>query len=197
MSSRLSDSNPDSAVESGDLFAALFGLDNQDADVLAEMIETSLTSRGLEGQRFVDGLRAGKSLGAALGLSPALADTLYERAHRWFAAGRPERAEPLFRALCTLDGTVADYWIGHGVCLRAAGRLPLAEIAFAAAARLRPNWALPYFHLSEVLASQRRLDAARQALEMFFQMRDETVPPIVVEEASRLRDVLSSSARRP
>ncbi|MGV8938747.1 MAG: hypothetical protein ACOH2J_16635 [Allorhizobium sp.] len=187
----------ENSASDADPLAVLFGLEPHETGLLVDMIETSFASRGLDAHRLVEGLRSGKSIGSALGVPPGLADTLYERAHRWFSAGRPERAEPLFRALCTLDGTVADYWIGHGVCLRAAGRLALAEIAFAMAARLRPGWALPYFHLSEVLASQRRLDAARQTLALFYELRDDTIPAVVVEEAMRLRDVLSLNGRVP
>ncbi|MDO1583210.1 hypothetical protein [Rhizobium oryzicola] len=180
-----------------DLLAALFGLERREAETFGEVVEVGLAARGLDGTVFMEELKAGKPVGAALGLPDALADAVYDRACRWFSAGRPERAEPLFRALCTLDGRVADFWVAYGVSLRACGRLSFAEIAFAVAARLRPNWALPYFHLADVFAVQHRLDAARTTLDVFFRLNDATIPVVVVDQAKRLQTVVSALGQRP
>ena len=69
----------------------------------------------------LEGLAAGKTIGQAIGLPPRATDLIYAQAYAQFNAGHPRRAQPLFAALCVLDGKIADHWLGLGVCLRHAG----------------------------------------------------------------------------
>ncbi|KAB0676864.1 hypothetical protein [Aureimonas leprariae] len=180
------------ASPGGSVLGSLFGLDADEAAVLADLVREGASAGGLDGARLAAALDEGRPLGAALGLPPALSEILYARAHRWFEAGRPERAEPLFRALCTLDGTVADYWIGLGICLRLAERLDLAELAFATAIRLQPDWPLPLFHLAELLARCGRLAEARDALARFERLSAAAGDATLKPEAERLAAVLAA-----
>ena len=107
-------------------------------------------AKGRGGRPVLRGVALGRGLGAALGISPEILELIYARAHRWFSVGKPDRAEPLFRALCIADGRVADYWVGLGVCLRLRKDWESASLAFSVAASLRPAWAVPVFHACEL-----------------------------------------------
>lgn len=170
----------------------MFALDARDEGLLAEQLAACAAERGLQADRLIRGLAAGRSIGAALGVSPALGEALYAKAYRWCEVGRLDRALPLFRALCIVDGTVADYWAGYGLCLRTVDQPDLAELAFGMAAALRPDWALPFFHLAAVAATTGR-DAESAALLDAFDARVGKLSddPLKVE-ASRLRLVLAS-----
>ena len=97
--------------------ARLFGLSDAEGRLAEEVCTEVLAERGIAAGRFFDALRGGARFDAALGLTPEICEAIYARAHRWFAVGRPERAEPLFRALCVADGQVADYrWASASAC---------------------------------------------------------------------------------
>ena len=74
--------------------------------------------------------------------------------------GKPDRAEPLFRALCIADGRVADYWVGLGVCLRMRKDRESASLAFSVASSLRPDWAVPVFHACELALASGDISSA-------------------------------------
>lgn len=147
-------------VASPDPENRLFGLSPEDGPLLEEVCRAFLKQKGVEAGRFFEELREGRSLGAALGISPEILELIYARAHRWFSVGKPDRAEPLFRALCIADGRVADYWVGLGVCLRMRGDRDAASLAFSVASSLRPDWPVPVFHACELALAFGDLPAA-------------------------------------
>ena len=114
---------------------SVLGLTGEELDVLAPLLTQALSSIGLNGEAIFSDLAAGKSLGKSMNIPPEAADILYARAHHWFAIGRYDRAESVFRTLCVLDGTKRDHWLGYGVCLKIRGFHPAALVAFQAAAR--------------------------------------------------------------
>jgi len=163
-----------------------FGLNPAEGDLLCQLFSAAAAPLGLDGASIYAALREGQTLGEALGFPAELADVLYLRAHTWFTAGRPDRAGALFRVLCALDGRCADYWVGHGVCLTLSGAQDEAEIAFATAAALRPDWAAPHYHAAGLAVSQGRWEAARAHLGAFHARRNPEVPERMLREVRRL-----------
>ena len=169
---------------------ARFGLDGEDAELMAGLCGGLLQEAGIGGDQFVARLERGDDLAAALGLPAGLSEFLYARAHRWFTVDRADRAEPLFRALCVLDGQVADYWIGLGICLRLRDSLDAAALAFSTAARLRPQWAVPAFHAAELAIRNGDYGDAAGHLDRFHQTADHDIPERMGVEAARMADAL-------
>lgn len=165
----------------------LFGLAADEADLLAEVFGDMAGRLGLDGRRILDALGRGETLGQALGLPPRLGEVLYGRAHTWFSAGRFDRAETLFRVLTVMDGRQADHWVGYGICLRKRDAAAEAVLAFATAAALRPDWAVPQFHAADLAASQRRWADAADHLAAFAARDSAAVPEAMRQEANRLR----------
>jgi tetratricopeptide (TPR) repeat protein len=170
----------------------LFGLAGTDAELLEQVCGEALGAAGLDAGRFFGRLRQGQSLGAALGLPPDVTEFIYARAHRWFVAGRPDRAEPLFRALCAADGGTADYWIGLGICLRLRGDYAGASLAFSMASSRRPDWAVPAFHAAELALQRRDRAAAEAEIRRFRQLSDAATPERMKEEISRMEQAVSA-----
>lgn len=170
----------------------LIGLAGADADLLEQVCGEVLGSAGVDSGRFFSRLRRGQSLGAALGLPAEVTELIYARAHRWFVAGRPERAEPLFRALCAADGGTADYWIGLGICLRLKGDYAGATLAFSMAGSLRPDWAVPAFHAAELALQRRDRATAEAEIARFRRLADATTPERLRDEAARVERALSA-----
>ncbi|MBE7248994.1 MAG: hypothetical protein INR63_28965 [Actinomycetospora chiangmaiensis] len=168
-----------------------FGLNPAEGELLNQLLSEVAAPLGLDGARIYVALREGRTLGEALGLPADLTDVLYLRAHTWFSAGRPDRAGPVFRALCALDGRCADHWVGHGVCLTLSGAEDEAEIAFATAAALRPDWAVPHFHAAGLAVSRGRWEAARAHLSAFLARRDPGLPETMLREAGRLEAAMA------
>jgi Flp pilus assembly protein TadD len=187
---------PSGPARAGGALAAMFGLAPDESEALGRLLHEVAAAKGLDARRLVTELDGGRSIGAALGLPAELGDVLYARAHRWFEAGRPERAEPLFRALCTLDGSVADHWVAHGICLRLLDRVEAAETAFVTAVRLRPDWDVPFLHLAGVLARRGHAEAAEKALDAFEARRGASTPETIVEESRRLRSILRARSSK-
>lgn len=177
--------------------ARTLGLDSGEAAVLGKLFGAATAALGIEGGPIFERLSKGETLGRALALPAGTDEVLYARAHRWFAAGRPERAEPLFQALCLLDGTSADYWIGYGVCLKLRGAFAEAAMAFEIAGRLRPNWAMPDFHTLEIALRTGDFTAATEHLKNFDAHAGAgDIPDAVRAEVSRWRVALEMRARR-
>lgn len=168
-----------------------FGLDRDDAALMVGLCSGLLQEAGIDGDRFLARLEQGDDLGAALGLPAELLEFLYARAHRWFTVDRIDRAEPLFRALCVLDGEVADYWIGLGICLRLGDSLDAAALAFSTAALLRPQWAVPAFHAAELAILAGDYGKAALYLTRFHETADPTIPERMVAEAARMAQALA------
>ncbi len=174
----------------------LFGLDEAETEMLGALFAEAAASRGLDGAAIFASLREGATLGQALGLPPRLGEALYARAHGWFNAGRHDRAEALFRALCVLDGRDADHWVGYGVCLRMREARQEAGLAFATAAAIRPAWAVPHFHGAAVAIADERWDEARAHLQAFGRHAGTAVPEAMRGEAARLAAALNLRAGR-
>lgn len=170
----------------------LLGLAGTDADLLEQICGDALGAAGVDAGRFFDRLKQGRSLGAALGLPPDITELIYARAHRWFVAGRPDRAEPLFRALCAADGRTADYWIGLGICLRLKGDYAGASLAFSMATDLRPDWAVPAFHAAELALQRRDRRSAEAEIQRFRRLSDEATPERMKEEVARMEQALGA-----
>lgn len=169
----------------------MFGLDAEEEALLLRMLRDAVASEGLNADGFLGALAKGTPVAGALGLPPAVVEVLYARAHQWFTVGRPARAEPLFRALCFADGKVADFWIGHGVCLRLRDEFAGAEVAFSTAAGLSPSWAVPPFHLAELAMRRGDWTAAGRWLTAFSRAADADTPEAMRLEAGRLADALA------
>ncbi|QJP15548.1 hypothetical protein G3545_18940 [Starkeya sp. ORNL1] len=177
--------------------ARTLGLDAGETAVLGKLFGAATAALGIEGGPIFERLSKGETLGGALALPAGTDEVLYARAHRWFAAGRPERAEPLFQALCLLDGTSADYWIGYGVCLKLRGAFTEAAMAFEIAGRLRPDWAMPDFHTLEIALRTGDFTAAAEHLKNFDAHAGAgDIPDAVRAEVSRWRVALEMRARR-
>lgn len=181
-------------------FERLFGLAPDEARLLADHCAPILAQAGIDPGPFFDRLDREGTLGEALGLPPEAGELIYARAHRWFAVDRPERAEPLFRALCIADGRQADHWAGLGICLRLRAELVQARLAFAMASCLRPGWAVAHFHAAELELHADDIEEAAAQLALFERNRDDETPAAMVSEAQRLRAAVAlrrGQARRP
>ena len=174
--------------------SALFGLDAGESAAFAEAFVALARPLGLDGRQIVDALTRGETLGQALNLPHGVADLLYGRAHGLFGAGRADRAEPLFRALCVIDAPTADHWIGYGLCLRERHADGEAEIAFATAAALRPAWAIPQFHAAQLALARERWSVAAEHLAAFHRNTGPDVPPAMLREAQRQSRALALRA---
>lgn len=172
----------------------LFGLDGEETRAFADAFAALAAPLGIDGRRVVEALSRGDTLGQALGLPPGLDDLLYSRAHALFSAGRQDRAEPLFRALCVVDGRTADHWVGYGLCLRGRDEDGQAALAFATAAALQPGWAVPQFHAAQVALAQDRWAEAAAHLDAFHENDDASVPAGMRREAARQSRALALRA---
>lgn len=180
--------------------ARALGLSSEEVSAVGDALTAQLTSMGLDGAAVFSRLRDGEPIGAALGFPKHTTDILYARAYQWIQVGRPDKAEPLFRALCVLDGREADYWIGYGICLRERRADPDAALAFATALRLRPRWAVAHFHAFTLAATTGDWPRADAHWKLFLETEDGTTPEAVRQEARRMRtaiDVFRSARRSP
>lgn len=169
---------------------ALLGLDVAETAVFRAVFADLAAPLGLDGSGIVDRLSAGATLGEALDLPAGLGEVLYGRAHHLFTAGRLDRAEPLFRTLCIIDGRTADHWVGYALCLRRRGEEGEAALSLATAAALRPDWAVPQFHAAQSALAQDRWTAAGAHLDAFQSKIDASVPVGMRREAARQRQAL-------
>lgn len=179
------------STEPGGALAAMFDLSGEETSRLVRALDEALREQGVDASRFLDAFARGVPLARALGIPASALEVIYARAHQWFSIGRVDRAEPLFRALCAGDGTVADHWVGHGVCLRVLGDPQGAGLALQTAHRLRPEWAIPCFHLAELAALRGERGEALGWLRSFEANVDETTPTSMAKDARRLAGALS------
>lgn len=170
--------------------AATLGVDNEVVKAIGRIFQEATATFGINGSAVFDRLASGQTVAQALSVPPAVIDVMYARAHSWFALGRMDRAQTLFRALCLLDEQNADYWVGYGVCLRLGQRLDNAAKAFDIAAALRPDWAIPHFHAFELALSQGLFDEAQKSLLAYRERVTPDIPPPVVQEIQRLQAAL-------
>ena len=179
------------APPAGDKASRKLSFNDAETKAIGKVFVDILAKARIDGAPIFKKLCDGHSLAEALEIPKGAVDILYARAHQWFAVGRADRAEVLFKALCVIAGETADHWVGYGVCLKMSGRLQEAGQAFAAAARLRADWAIPYFHLFEVYARSGDFARAGQALAAFDIRKDSTTPQTVLSEAERFREALA------
>jgi len=172
--------------------ADAFGLTVDDMAMLEALFVESASNLGVDGQRVFERIKRGESLGGALAIPSGVIELLYARAHKWFAVGRPDVAEGLFRALCVLDGNCADYWVGYGICLRQRSAFDEAVIALETASRLKPDWAIPRFHALELFMRREAWERATAALAEFdTRARAEpALPPVIIAQVERFRTAL-------
>lgn len=177
---------------SGSVPGSLFGLDAEETAVLREAFAELATPLGVDADHILNGLGRGEPLARLLNLPSQVVELLYSRAHMFFTAGRFDRSETLFRALCALDSGVADYWVGYGVCLRRRGCVAEAELAFATAAALRPEWAVPHFHAAQIALGEAQWRRAADHLAAFAECAGPATPASMRQEADRQRRALAS-----
>jgi hypothetical protein len=170
--------------------SARLGLSERQLALLGDLFASAMTSCGIDGRAIFDRLVEGMPLAEALGVPRGVIPVLYARAYHLFNAGQHGRAEAIFRSLCTLDGHVADHWLGFGICLRIRQAFDEASLAFALAARLKDRWAVPHFHLAELAMQRKAWPAARDELDLFEACLDHTTPAAMILEAERFRSAL-------
>ncbi len=166
------------------------GLDNDEVALFGKLFGELAASLGIDGGPIFDRLAAGQSIGQALALPDDVIERIYARAHRLFTLGKLDRATALFRALCLLREEDADFWVGYGVCLRLTDQLARARQAFESGVNLRPDWAVPHFHLLELALHLRQWPQAQAALAAYDARAGGGVAPEIAAESARLRVVL-------
>ncbi len=164
-----------------------FGLDEQEADILRDLIARFSEENGQDFLSVFERIESGQSLAQALDLSPGVSDLLYAQAHARFNAGDHDRALTLFQTLVLLAPDKRDHWLGLGIVLRVMGRLDTARLAFEAAEKLDTEGAVARYHLAETLLHLRRKDEARRAIDAALATPDSPGKHLVHRELVRLR----------
>ncbi len=164
-----------------------FGLDDQEADVLRDLIARFSEENGQDFLSVFERIEAGQSLAQALDLSPGVSDLLYAQAHARFNAGDHDRALSLFQTLVLLAPDRRDHWLGLGIVMRVMGRLDTARLAFEAAEKLDTEGAVARYHLAETLLHLQRKAQARRAIEAALAAPDSPGKHLVRRELERLR----------
>ncbi|MEM8797291.1 MAG: hypothetical protein AAGE61_17150 [Pseudomonadota bacterium] len=135
--------------------------------LMGEVFARGTEKLGIDGRKIFEKISESGSVAGALGVSDAMVENLYASAHRQFVIGQLDRAEQLFRALCSLAPKGVDHWLGYGICLRARGLQEAALGAFGTAAKVAPDAAVPHFHRLEILIRTEDWEAAKEALSHF------------------------------
>jgi hypothetical protein len=154
--------------------------------------DNSLATGGAAGfyRSAIDRLGTGETLSSALDLPAESCAMLYTMAYHLLSVGQRARAEKMFYCLCLLDSTVAEHFVGYALCLLARGNYRLAAVQVDRAAQLRPDWAVPHFHLCGIALVERRLPEARVALGRFFAHLDDDTPLQMTQDARRMERFL-------
>lgn len=166
------------------------GLERDEVALFGKLFGELAASLGIDGGPIFDRLAAGSSIGQALAVPDDAIERIYGRAHHLFTLGKLDRATALFRALCLLREEDADFWVGYGVCVRLTDQLARAQQAFESGANLRPDWAVPHFHLLELALHRRQWPQARAALAAYDARAGTGLAPEIAAESARLRVVL-------
>jgi tetratricopeptide (TPR) repeat protein len=174
--------------------AAALDIDDSDLDLLEEFFLAATAAQGAQsallGRKIFARLRAGASIAQALGVSDGMIEFLYARAHRWMVVGRHEKAEPIFRVLCIIDGESADFWTGFGICLKARAAWDEAVAAFNMASQKRPQWPVPHFHALELSLRREAWTKAAAELAAFDKKADSATPAVLRAEVEKYRKAL-------
>lgn len=172
--------------------ARSLGFNENETELFLRLLGDGLARSGIAAGPIVDKLAEGASIGEALGIPKAVGDLLYARAHVWFSAGRHDRAEGIFRILCSLEPANADYWTGWGICLRMSERLMEAETAFRTAIQMAPDWVVPQFHLLELTIRLGRWAEAAAGLARCDALGDMDLTDTMAEQLERYRSAVAS-----
>lgn len=172
--------------------ARTFGFNANEAELFGRLLVDGLGRSGIAAEPIVDRLMEGASIGQALGVPKGVAELLYARAHLWFAAGRHDRAEAIFRILCAIDPSSTDYWVGWGICLRMAERLAEAQIAFQTALDRDAGWIVPHFHMLELKIRMADWAAAAALLERCDALGTIDLTDTMDEQLARYRAVVAA-----
>lgn len=176
--------------------AHTLGIEEGDLDQLGEFFAEMAAPLGIDGRRAFAKLRKGAAFGKALGITPKAVEFLYFRACKWFQAGCPEKAEPIFRALCILEAERADFWAGLGVCLRTRGAWDDALAAFDKAAQTRPGWVVPCFHKLEIFVRQQAWAKAAWEMAQMEAIKAPDVPRQFAIEAEKYKKAIEAHRSR-
>lgn len=166
------------------------GMTEEEIELLGSVFVDTLGRSGVAAGPIFERLKSGASLGEAMAIPKGVAALLYARAHRWFSAGRPDRAESLFRVLCIIDGENPDNWVGWGICLRIGERWDDALRAFRTASGLNPAWSVPHFHALELHVRRGEWPAAAAALEAYDRLKGAAEPDEIADEVDRFRSAV-------
>lgn len=172
-------------------FAQALGLEVTHLGELENAFSDVLAPLGFEGKTVFNHLIKGQSLAQALELPKGTADLLYARAHQWASTGHFDKATLIFRALCILEGTVPDYWVGYAICLLKQNDKAQAEQALLTAAQIKPSWALPYYYLLDLYLHHQKLERAEAALAAFDARLGPDIPAEIRAQAERFRLAIS------
>ena len=167
-----------------------FGLGAQATTLAMRLFERGTAGLGIDGARVFRSFLETGSLKAALQVSDATIHALYARAHRHFALGQIDKSEEVFRALCALDGSQCDYWLGLGICLRMRSQDSAALAAFETSARLAPENPIPHVHILETQIRRENWDAAVVAYRSFLTHRTGVEPDGVLANFATFERVL-------
>lgn len=169
---------------------SFFDLSPEATHVAGQVFTACTKKLGVDGDRIFRSFVETGSFKAALGVSEATIEALYGRAHQQFALGRYDRAEEIFRTLCTLDKSRSDFWLGLGICYRARGKNDAALKMFEHAAAVSPSDAIPHFHRFDVAMRRSDLDAAVEACAAFERNSDGTEHENVIRSFQKLKTAL-------
>jgi tetratricopeptide (TPR) repeat protein len=178
------------AIEASTPLARTLAIGDAELAALGTLFEASVQTRIDGATAAFSRIAGGQSIARALRVPEAAIEFLYGRAHKWFAAGRFDRAEAIFRTLCIIAPDTAEFRVGLGVCLRRREAWLESLDAFEIAARMRPAWAVPRFHKLELLTRRQAWDQAVAELQAFEARSGAEVPPGFVHAAARYRYAL-------
>ncbi len=173
-----------------------FGLGAGAMTLATRLFAQSTKGLGIDGAKVFRSFVETGSLKQALNVSDAAVDALYARAHQQFAIGQIRNAEEIFRALCALDGSKSDYWLGLGICTRIRGEVRAALSAFETGLRVSPENAAAYFHVLEVHMRSENWDGAIEAYKGYLKWRNGEEPQMIArafetfETALRMRGLV-------
>ncbi len=171
-------------------------IDEEGVKLVGDIFEIVSRGMGIDGRRIFDKVAAGAPFSEALSITPEALELLYARAHQCFAAGRVDKAEQLFRSLCVLDGDRVDFLLGYGICLRFREDYGAAAVMFETVALMRPEWAIPYYHLLEQFIHRKKWSEAKEALASFDIRAGERTEEAINTEVERFRKAIEIHAEQ-
>jgi hypothetical protein len=164
------------------------------AEAKASFVRTMLANELDEyGQRVCQRHKSGESLLQALDLPPESSSMLYSLAYHRLSLGQIQQAERIFYCLCLMNEFVAEYFVGYAICLLRRDAHRLASIQLKHACKVKPEWAVPHFHLCSIYMSDKQWSDARHSLDRFFTLCDTDSPREMVAEAQRMNMAIANN----